>query len=117
MSGARLTSAITLCLFGTAIGWWAIRNSWLLSFLAGPLQHLGLAFSRLDNSGEYLDGLSRVGMSEYLMASLQGILWIIGVGAVICSIRSGAKLVMAIVVFSWIIVGVINVFFFAIRSV
>lgn len=108
---------VLCCGLGTAIGWWAINASWLLSLISGPLQHLGLAFSRLDNSSEYLDGVSRVGFTDYIFALIQFCLWLIGVSVVFYWFRSESKIVAISLVFGWVVVGVFNAYLFAIRSV
>lgn len=94
-----------------------MKASWLISFLLGPLQHLGLATSRLDNADEYLDGVSRVSASDYWLASLQGVLWLVGVGVVFLWFKGCSKSVVAITVCGWLVVGAINIYLFAIRSV
>lgn len=117
MSVVRIIVAIFCCCLGTAIGWWAMKVSWLLSFFCGPLQHLGLSLARLDNSNEYLDGVSRVGIADYLLASLQVVIWLIGIGAVFYWFKGESKAVTVMLVCGWILVGALNVYLFAIRSV
>lgn len=117
MSVARIIVAIFCCGLGTAIGWWAIKASWLLTFLCGPLQHLGLSLARLDNLNEYLDGVSRVETADYLLASLQVAIWFIGIGAVFYWFKGESKAVVVTLVCGWVLVGALNVYLFAIRSV
>lgn len=118
MNVAKITGAMTCCATGTALGWWAIKGSWLLSLLTGPLQHLGLAVSRLDNSNDYLDGVSRLGGFDYLAALIQVALWLIGVGAAFLWFRArSSKVVTLSLACGWGLVGAVNVYLFAVRSV
>lgn len=102
---------------GTVIGWWAMRESWLFSLLAGPLQHFGLAFLQFDNSNEYLDGVSKVETFDYIVGILQIILWIMGLCIVHYWFNGQSKTINILFLFAWLMVGALNIYLFAIRSV
>jgi hypothetical protein len=117
MNTVRIILAAFCCVFGTAAGFAAMKVSWILSLMCGPLQHLSLALSMLDNSDKYIDGVSRTTKSDYLLASLHFALWLVGVGVVFYWFRSKSNPTTVILVIGWVIVGLINAYFFAIRSV
>jgi hypothetical protein len=117
MSATKLILVIICCGLGTAMGWWGIKASWLLSLAAGPLQHLGLALTRLDHANEYLDEVSRVGTSDYIFSSLQACLWLIGLAVVFYWFNGRSKVVAISLACGWVVVGALNVYLFAIRCV
>jgi hypothetical protein len=118
MKNKSTAGALTFCAFTTTLGWWAIKNSWVISFLTGPFQHLGLAAKQSNNANEYIDGISRVGVAEYFIASLQIALWAFSVALVIYYCKGTMQVTIKVLaVLGWGLIGMLNVYLFAIRSV
>lgn len=117
MNTMRIVVASVCCILGTTFGFAAMKSSWILSLLCGPLQHLGLAISLLNNSDEYIDGVSRVTNSDYIIALFQLTIWLIGVRTVFYWFKCSSKGLLVISIIGWIIIGMLNIYLFAIRSV
>ncbi|HMO03604.1 MAG TPA: hypothetical protein PKC67_04255 [Kiritimatiellia bacterium] len=116
---ARKVVALAGYLLGTLASWPLMDTAWLASLILGPLQHLALAIQRLDNSNEYLDGVSRVTGEDYVISLFHLVVWIVGFIAVYsCSRREPVpKQSIIFIAGLWFIIGLVNVGLFAVRSV
>jgi hypothetical protein len=118
MNLMKFLGLIFILAVGSVLGWWAIKESWFLSVLTGPMQHLGLAVSTLNNSSEYLDGVSRLTGGDYLAASLHLAVWVFGSGVLVFySKRTISKPAIILISIGWCVIGVLNLYLFSIRSV
>jgi hypothetical protein len=92
-------------------------SSWFVSFLMGPTEHLGLAFRALNNGNLYLDGMSRNSGADYILSMIKVLVWLVGMLGVGLAFTKKSKPVYWGLCLFWIIVGVYNVYDFAISSV
>ena len=83
----------------------------------GPAEHLGLAFRALNNGNLYLDGISRNSGVDYIFSMIKVLVWLVGMlGVGFASTKKSKPVYLGLCLF-WIVVGVYNVYDFAIRSV
>ena len=94
---------------------------WQLSAFMGPSEHLGLLINVVKESGEYLDGVRRWPLESVLRLLLHGAVWMGGAFLCVWLVRSSSQLEvfirMKLLLLAWVLVGAVNVWLFAIRSV
>lgn len=94
---------------------------WQVSVFMGPSEHLGLLINVVKESNGYLDGVRRWPQEAVLRVLLHGAVWMSGALLCVWLVRSSSQLEMSIrmkfLLLAWVLVGAVNVWLFAIRSV